>query len=399
MNSPWVGFAALAKGVGLLVCAVLWILVDCVISSLCHKDRTPRVQLIVGRLRSKRVWSLLTRTALPAALADLGDTIFATAALQWTKSGLFIVLFSSLTVWVALLHKIFLRKKKVWTKWLSVVLITFAISATGMESLLASQSQTSFSAILLLGIVFAVVAAFCDALMYVFIEKAFSSDDKAVGDSASDSDAPGKDIDEESNSGSENEVQNFVGETAERNSFSSSGSNTALLQPETAKTDLGQSLDLVEVSLFMGLFSLVASVLWIAVVLVSSSWSKLVIPVGDCGFNAANQTAAPTPLAKLWMLQGTTLDLSVDTLLWLWTLQGIVGFGVHYVAFFYVIQHANSVVAGISKVLPSSRQIFTTTLDTNIFSRFMVVVYRPVSRRSYFSFQVSFFAKEARPNA
>lgn len=349
VNSPWVGFAALAKGVGLLICVVLWILIDCAISGLCSKDRTPRAQLIFRRLRSKRVWSTLTRTALPAALADLGDTIFATAALLWTESGLFIVLFSSLTVWVALLHKIFLRKKKVWTKWLSVVVITFAISATGIESLLVSQSQTNFDALLLLGIVFAVVAAFCDALMYVSIEKAISMEDKAVGDPASKLDSLVQNTDEGNDGGSETEVQKLADEPADRNSFDSSGFNTTLLHSETDK-----SLDLVEVSLFMGLFSLMASILWVAVVLISSSWNKLVKPVGDCGFNASKQTAAASQLAKLWMLRGTTLDLSVDTLLWLWTLQGIVGFGVHYIAFFYVIQHANSVVAGISKACQSA---------------------------------------------
>ena len=37
-------------------------------------------------------------------------------------------------------------------------------------------------------------------------------------------------------------------------------------------------------------------------------------------------------------------------LAWLWGVQGVVGYGLHYIAFFYVIQKGNAVTAGVSKV-------------------------------------------------
>ena len=47
-------------------------------------------------------WRAVAKTVAPIATSDIMDSIFTTAGIKWAKSGLFVVVFAFITVWVAL---------------------------------------------------------------------------------------------------------------------------------------------------------------------------------------------------------------------------------------------------------------------------------------------------------
>ena len=152
-NQPRTLFAALAQYAGMLmvlpVDAAVW-------------------QLGKGPPPFSRGWHL--RLILPCALPDLLDTFFTMYAILNLGGGLFIVVFSFVTVAVALLRRLVLRRSPTRVQWLAVIVITAGIAASGASTLTAN-----FSAASLLGLLSALAAAACDAVLYVFAERALSA--------------------------------------------------------------------------------------------------------------------------------------------------------------------------------------------------------------------------------
>ena len=134
------------------MCAALW-------ATVCRTSATSRS---ISWVRLKRVASI----AYPVAVFDIIDTVFATGGIVWAKSGLFVIAFSSITVWVAILRRFFLRQHQTWNKWAAVIAITIAIAASGAESV---DGNVSFLRII--GVIATLVSALADAAMYIFVEK------------------------------------------------------------------------------------------------------------------------------------------------------------------------------------------------------------------------------------
>jgi drug/metabolite transporter (DMT)-like permease len=111
-------------------------------------------------------------TALfPVALFDLADTGLTVFGLKTVGSSVYIVVFSSVTVWTAMIRWCILKRAISALQWAGVLTITAGLAVAGV----AGQSQ-GFNAVFFLGVLSTLGAALCDAFMYVSSEKAMSKE-------------------------------------------------------------------------------------------------------------------------------------------------------------------------------------------------------------------------------
>merc|ERR1712032_456934 len=100
VNSPYSGFNAAAKGIGFLACTGVWALAN-FIGRACSPKQKQQTRSCCARLSSRQQWWTIVKLAGPVAAVDFTDSVFAAAGIMWAKSGLFVIVFSSITVWVA----------------------------------------------------------------------------------------------------------------------------------------------------------------------------------------------------------------------------------------------------------------------------------------------------------
>ena len=308
VNSPYAGFNGMAKGVGFLFCAAVWAILF----------RTPDISRSLTWRRARRVAAI----AYPVAVADIMDTVFATGGIVWAKSGLFVIAFSSITVWVALLRRTCLRQRQAWNKWISVFAITGAIAASGAQSM-----DGNIDVMRMVGVAATLVAAFADACMYMFVEKLLTISTKG--------EVYVEDVDQ-----AEEEVDSKVeGEEEETVTVLSRDND-----------DDSRSVSPFELLCLVGLVSTIFSCVWMFFFFVGGWWQKEVVPIPGCGFPTHNVT------------DGKGSKETVGFYLGLWFVLGVVGFGVHYVAFFYLVKHENCLTASVSKASQSAMIFFLSSL-------------------------------------
>ena len=102
VNSPYAGFVACAKGFGFGVFSAGWAALNWWRKGTIRDDPSVPIH-----------WRRLMMHAGPVAAMDLLDTVFETGGIVWAKSGLFVIVFSSITVWVALMRKFILKRCQV----------------------------------------------------------------------------------------------------------------------------------------------------------------------------------------------------------------------------------------------------------------------------------------------
>jgi drug/metabolite transporter (DMT)-like permease len=270
----------MAKGGGFLFCAAAW--------SLCFGAPS----LSWKRLRNVAV------VAYPVAICDICDTVLATGGIVWAKSGLFVIAFSSITVWVALLRRLCLKQRLSWNKWCSVVAITLAIGASGAQSI----DVKSDIVLRVIGVAATLIAAFADACMYIFVEKLLKNNEKVL----------------------EDEELNAL-----------------------------RKVSPFELLTFVGIISTIFSFVWIFTFFIGGWWVEDISIIIGCGF--PNSTSSGTSSSTS---SGTTLVYYLV----LWSILGIIGFGVHYVSFFYLVKHENCLTASVSKASQSAIIFFLSSV-------------------------------------
>jgi drug/metabolite transporter (DMT)-like permease len=155
-NYGWGFLSAVSQYSGMLLFGVLY-----------HAIETRSTGL--GILRSMRKhWKLI----VPIALSDFADTFLHNFGLNNAGAGLYIVFFSSVTIWVALIRRFILHKQITSIQWIAVVTMTAMLMATGIEVQAKSVDGT-----VLFGMLMSLGAALCDAVMYVLAERAFDVKD------------------------------------------------------------------------------------------------------------------------------------------------------------------------------------------------------------------------------
>ena len=336
VNSPYAGFGGLAKGGGFLSCAAVW-------------------YLFFGARPASFSWKRLSQvasSAYPVATFDIMDTVFATGGIFWAKSGLFVIAFSSITVWVALLRRLCLKQRQAWNKWCSVVLITVAIGASGMQSIDVKQSdkETDVVGLRIVGFASTLVAAFADACMYIYVEKLFKNHENGVVVVVLEEDEQGEeDAASRVREGKEGGVDGMRLLLAETNDGGGDG------EGDGDGDDVGDTTKVTpfELLTFIGLVSTAFSLAWMFIFFIGGWWATDVKVIQGCGFqNNINATrgGGHTGGRTAWYTLGG-----------LWILLGVVGNGVHYIAFFHLVKHENSLSASISKASQSAMIFFLSS--------------------------------------
>ena len=150
-NSPYSFLAGVAQYAGMLFLGSAWMLVDW--------------KLFNGPKPLSR--GLHLRRLLPVAIPDLCDTFFTIFGILNLGSGLFIIIFSFVTVLAALIRWAFLRKKLYWWQWLAILAITGVLILTAGTPGKGESGR-------FLGVICTLVATLMDAIMYVSAEHALN---------------------------------------------------------------------------------------------------------------------------------------------------------------------------------------------------------------------------------
>lgn len=141
---------------GFLVCQAL-----CTIPwLLCGRPTTPCVREF--RLFPNGIKWTLVKLVVPVALFDVGDKYFQLFGIQAAGSGLYIVIFSSLTVWTALIRRFGFGRSLPNIKWLAVLLITAGLAVDAVSTEMNSPVE-GIDLYLLGGMAAALAAALFDA--------------------------------------------------------------------------------------------------------------------------------------------------------------------------------------------------------------------------------------------
>ena len=141
---------------GFLVCQAL-----CTIPwLLCGRPTTPCVREF--RLFPNGIKWTLVKLVVPVALFDVGDKYFQLFGIQAAGSGLYIVIFSSLTVWTALIRRFGFGRALPNIKWLAVLLITAGLAVDAVSTEMNSPVE-GIDLYLLGGMAAALAAALFDA--------------------------------------------------------------------------------------------------------------------------------------------------------------------------------------------------------------------------------------------
>lgn len=158
--------SALAQYGGMFIFGLLFELVNPRSSALVGAEPTHNVSHL--RNLGSRCWAQ-RRVIIPIACADIADIFLHAFGINYAGSALYIVFFSSVTVWTALLRRLWLKRTLARMQWLSVILITVVLSVTGLEH---GSTGSDKPAHVLFGIIMTLGAAVCDAFMYVLTERA-----------------------------------------------------------------------------------------------------------------------------------------------------------------------------------------------------------------------------------
>eukprot|EP01047_Picozoa_sp_COSAG01_P058768 COSAG01_NODE_6966_length_3413_cov_7.056427_3_plen_199_part_00 len=75
----------------------------------------------------------LVKLVVPVALFDFGDKWFQLFGIKGAGSGLYIVIFSSLTVWTALIRRVGFGRKLESSKWAAVAMITIGLAVDSIN--------------------------------------------------------------------------------------------------------------------------------------------------------------------------------------------------------------------------------------------------------------------------
>ena len=151
-NSPYSFLAGVAQYSGMLLLGLAWMAVD------WKFFRGPK-PLHRG---------LHLRRLLPVAIPDLCDTFFTIFGILNLGSGLFIIIFSFVTVLAALIRWAFLKKKLYWWQWAAIFAITGVLIATAGNP--ANGGGKGHAT----GVICTLVATLMDAVMYVSAEHALN---------------------------------------------------------------------------------------------------------------------------------------------------------------------------------------------------------------------------------
>ena len=161
---------------------------------------------VLGReRRATRWWPLPMlrdpaprRAALTMALPDLAAVPFQVYGLMHTGSGIFIVIFAAVTIWVAWLRMCFLRKGLRPLQWAGIVMIVGGQAIIVRDGTDTSEEDKEGPVTFAMGCVAIFLAAFLDAVMYVFTEVAANKsaaprleEAPAAVDASLEDDAPG----------------------------------------------------------------------------------------------------------------------------------------------------------------------------------------------------------------
>lgn len=109
---------------------------------------------------------------LPVALTDLSDSFFGVFGINSVGVVVYTVVFSSVTVWTAIIRCVFLRKRLPGIQWAAVLLVTLGLAVTA-----AAGEAKSFDKRFLFGCLATLAAALADAFMYVLSEWAMAHED------------------------------------------------------------------------------------------------------------------------------------------------------------------------------------------------------------------------------
>jgi drug/metabolite transporter (DMT)-like permease len=110
------------------------------------------------------------------ALFDFGDKWFQLFGIKGAGSGLYIVIFSSLTVWTALIRRVGFGRKLEWTKWAAVAMITIGLAVDSINVVVehpvkcdkdGEPVQDRVDMTLIFGMLAALTCAMFDAAMCV----------------------------------------------------------------------------------------------------------------------------------------------------------------------------------------------------------------------------------------
>ena len=167
-NSPQSFLAGIAQYAGMSILGLLWMVGDWMRGGPRPLHRGLRLRLL-----------------LPVALPDLCDTFFTIFGILNLGSGMFIIIFSFVTVLAALIRWVFLKKKLYWWQWVAIAAITGTIIATGSgghgvgggggaEDTDETEEEAEAASLRTIGFLCTIVATTMDAIMYVCAEHALT---------------------------------------------------------------------------------------------------------------------------------------------------------------------------------------------------------------------------------
>eukprot|EP01083_Nonionella_stella_P018375 51207_1 len=157
-NYPWSFLSNIAQYTAMTSFAVIPLLID---SFKRDPNRIPtrRPLLQLSLLKLKYIF--------PIALCDVMDVCASAYAYQAVGASMFIVIYSSVTIFTGLIRKIFLQKDLTTLQWIAVIIITIGLAIISVDSEL-----NEFNITLVFGMFATLISACMDASMYVFSERA-----------------------------------------------------------------------------------------------------------------------------------------------------------------------------------------------------------------------------------
>ena len=293
-----------------LICTVVWLLTR---NTGCETALFNEFKWFPNGLK----WPLI-KLVVPVALFDAGDKWFTFFGIKNAGSGLYIVVFASLTIWTALIRRFVFGQKLETIRWVAVLVITAGLAVDAVSVAMDEPTlKGGIDMTLVFGMLAAIVAAVFDAFMYTFAEHAMSV----------------KDVD-----------------------------------------GLGQKINPSESDLcwLMGMIDLpIVLVYIVAYVVLGGHWDSLVVDeikdAGKCDTSSLDGSASGSfdsdetyktegechHIGGTWEPAGGTM-LSAGLL---WMVQGA-ALWLHYITFFYCVSRGSSVSGAVNKALQSASIFF-----------------------------------------
>ncbi len=294
-NDPRSMLNGVSQYAGMSVFALVW--------AALTRRRSPLLALRASKLRA----------ALTVAIPDACDTFFMVYGIAHAGSGVFIIVFAFVTVWTAMFRKCILRRNITWRQWVALLLIAGGQCVVVMGTN-AGGGEGSF----LLGAGATLVAALCDAIMYVFTERVLTGADPPPPVSLNGAPAPADGGDDESSP-----------------SVQAGGGEEALAEP-AAKGAAAGGLDEVELTFLVGALNLPVMLAYVAAYTALGKWGPWVEePIAE---GAASWPA----VVAVW---------AVDALFYF----------AHFLAFFYCCSNSNAVIAAVNKSLQAALVFFLSS--------------------------------------